>query len=88
QGLGQTLFVQPLTQAWQGVLNPAAANLNTQWQTAIVDSWNRAFAGRYPFAGGESEVSLPMLGQFIRSDSGRIEQFLNRQLGGILHKAG
>ncbi|WP_434525463.1 ImcF-related family protein [Photorhabdus asymbiotica] len=88
QGLGQTLFVQPLTQAWQGVLKPAAADLNTQWQTAIVASWNRAFAGRYPFAGGESEVSLPMLGQFIRSDSGRIEQFLNRQLGGILHKAG
>ncbi|WP_448512558.1 type VI secretion IcmF C-terminal domain-containing protein, partial [Photorhabdus laumondii] len=38
--------------------------------------------------GGESEISLPMLGQFIRSDSGRIEQFLTRQLGGILHKAG
>uniref|UniRef100_UPI000A941D30 ImcF-related family protein n=1 Tax=Photorhabdus australis TaxID=286156 RepID=UPI000A941D30 len=88
QGLGQTLFVQPLTQAWQGVLKPAAANLNTQWQTAIVDSWNRAFAGRYPFAGGESEISLPMLGQFIRSDTGRIEQFLSRQLGGILHKEG
>ncbi|KAA1174037.1 ImcF-related family protein, partial [Photorhabdus heterorhabditis] len=88
QGLGQTLFVQPLTQAWQGILKPAAANLNRQWQTAIVDNWNSAFTGRYPFAGGDSEVSLPMLGQFIRSDSGRIEQFLNRQLGGILHKEG
>ncbi|AWK42924.1 ImcF-related family protein [Photorhabdus laumondii] len=88
RSFGQTLFVEPLAQAWQGVLKPATANLNSQWQTAIVDNWDRAFAGRYPFAGGDSEISLPMLGQFIRSDSGRIEQFLTRQLGGILHKAG
>ncbi|QXF33939.1 type VI secretion protein VasK [Photorhabdus luminescens] len=88
RGFGQAMFVEPLTQAWQGVLKPAEANLNTQWQRAIVDNWNRAFTGRYPFARGESEISLPMLGQFIRSDSGRIEQFLTRQLGGIVHKAG
>ncbi|MCC8457052.1 ImcF-related family protein [Photorhabdus aegyptia] len=88
RGFGQAMFVEPLTQAWQGVLKPAEANLNTQWQRAIVDNWNRAFAGRYPFARGESEISLPMLGQFIRSDSGRIEQFLTHQLGGIVHKAG
>ncbi|MCC8374250.1 type VI secretion protein VasK [Photorhabdus sp. HUG-39] len=88
RGFGQTMFVQPLNQAWQGILKPAAASLNEQWQTAIVANWNTAFAGRYPFAGGQSDISLPMLGQFIRPDTGRIEQFLTRQLGGVLHKAG
>ncbi|NDL50957.1 MULTISPECIES: ImcF-related family protein, partial [Photorhabdus] len=44
RGFGQTLFVEPLAQAWQGVLKPATANLNSQWQTAIVDNWDRAFA--------------------------------------------
>ena len=87
-GVGQTLFVQPLEQAWQRVLQPSAASLNSQWQRAIVRDWHSAFAGRYPFAVTTSDVSLPMLGQMIRADSGRIEQFLQQQLGGVLRKEG
>ncbi|PNB70920.1 type VI secretion protein VasK [Pseudomonas sp. GW456-E7] len=87
-GVGQTLFVQPLQQAWQRVLQPSAAGLNHQWQRAVVTDWQRAFAGRYPFAETASDASLPMLGQMIRADSGRIEQFLQRQLSGVLRKEG
>jgi type VI secretion system protein ImpL len=87
-GAGQALFVQPLEQAWQRVLQPSAASLNSQWQRTIVDHWHGAFAGRYPFAATHSDASLPMLGQMIRSDSGRIEQFLQHKLGGLLHKEG
>jgi type VI secretion system protein ImpL len=87
-GVGQTLFVQPLQQAWQRVLQPSAAGLNNQWQRAVVSDWQGAFAGRYPFADTASDSSLPMLGQMIRADSGRIEQFLQRQLRGVLRKEG
>ncbi|MHC8318624.1 ImcF-related family protein [Pseudomonas sp. LB3P31] len=86
--VGETLFVQPLEQAWQRVLQPSAASLNQQWQRAIVSDWHAAFAGRYPFAATASDSSLPMLGQMIRADSGRIEQFLQQQLGGVLRKEG
>jgi type VI secretion system protein ImpL len=86
--VGQTLFVQPLEQAWQRVLQPSVAGLNRQWQRAIVSDWHGAFAGRYPFAATDSDASLPMLGQMIRADSGRIEQFLQQQLGGVLRKEG
>ncbi|MBY8950238.1 type VI secretion protein VasK, partial [Pseudomonas sp. SH10-3B] len=87
-GAAQTLFVQPLEQAWQRVLQPSAAGLNSQWQRSIVSQWNAAFASRYPFAATTSDASLPMLGQMIRADSGRIEQFLQRQLSGVLRKEG
>ncbi|WCM49089.1 type VI secretion protein VasK [Pseudomonas sp. WJP1] len=87
-GIGQTLFVQPLEQAWQGVLQPSASSLNRQWQRAIVSEWQQAFTGRYPFAATASDASLPMLGQMIRADSGRLEQFLQRELGGLLRKEG
>ncbi|QHF44597.1 type VI secretion protein VasK [Pseudomonas sp. S35] len=87
-GAAQTLFVQPLEQAWQRVLQPSAAGLNSQWQRSIVKPWNAAFASRYPFAATASDASLPMLGQMIRADSGRIEQFLQRQLSGVLRKEG
>jgi type VI secretion system protein ImpL len=85
---GQSLFVEPLRQAWGSVLQPSAANLNSQWRRSIVDHWQRAFDGRYPFSATGSDASLAMLGQMIRADSGRIEQFLARQLGGVLRKEG
>lgn len=87
-GFGQSLFVQPLDLAWRQVLTPAAGSLNTRWQTTIVDQWNKAFAGRYPFKATGGDASLPLLAQFLRSDSGRIATFLKTSLGGILHQEG
>ncbi|MCW5004382.1 type VI secretion protein VasK [Enterobacter roggenkampii] len=85
-GFGQSLFVQPLDLAWRQVLAPAAGSLNARWQTTIVEQWNKAFAGRYPFKATGSDASLPLLAQFLRSDSGRITTFLKTNLGGILHQ--
>lgn len=87
-GVAQTLFVQPLEHAWQRVLQPSAAGINSQWQRSIVRHWDDAFASRYPFTATASDASLPMLGQMIRADSGRIERFLQRQLSGVLRKEG
>lgn len=87
-GAAQALFVQPLDQAWQRVLQPSAAGLNRDWQRSVVNDWQAAFSGRYPFSATGSGASLPMLGQMIRADSGRIEQFLRGQLGGLLRKEG
>ncbi|UVZ89063.1 ImcF-related family protein [Enterobacter hormaechei] len=87
-GFGQSLFVQPLDLAWRQVLTPAAESLNTRRQTTIVEQWNKAFAGRYPFKATGSDASLPLLAQFLRGDSGRIATFLKTSLGGILHQEG
>jgi type VI secretion system protein ImpL len=88
RGFGHALFVQPMDQAWQQVLTPAAESLNTQWQAAIVDDWNSTFGGRYPLKDTSSEVSLPLLARYLNSDSGRISRFLQTRLNGVLHKEG
>ena len=87
-GFGQTIFVQPLTQAWETVLQPSAASLNDKWSRSVVALWRSAFDGRYPFAASNNDASLPMLAEFLRKDSGRIERFLNSELSGVLHKEG
>lgn len=43
---------------------------------------------RYPFKATGGDASLPLLAQFLRSDSGRIATFLKTSLGGILHQEG
>ena len=85
---GRTVFVQPMEQAWQQVLAPAADSLNTQWQQAVVRDWNSAFGGRYPFSNTSSDSSLPLLAKYLNTDSGRIAQFLQTRLKGVLHREG
>lgn len=87
-GFGSTMFVQPLAQAWETVLQPSAASLNDKWSRAVAANWHTAFDGRFPFAASKSDVSLPMLAEFVRKDSGRIERFLTTELSGVLHKEG
>ncbi|MGS6180416.1 ImcF-related family protein [Enterobacter sichuanensis] len=87
-GFGSMMFVQPLTQAWETVLQPSAASLNDKWSRSVVANWHTAFDGRFPFAESKSDASLPMLAEFVRKDSGRIERFLTTELSGVLHKEG
>lgn len=87
-GFGQTLLVQPMAQAWQQLLAPTAQGLNSQWQSAIVNDWNSMFSGRYPLKATQSEVSLPLLAQYLRPDSGRIQRFLATHLNGVLRQEG
>ena len=87
-GFGRTVFVNPMEQAWQQVLAPAADSLNAQWRQAVVSEWNSAFGGRYPFNDGSSDVSLPLLAKYLNADSGRIAQFLQTRLNGVLHREG
>ncbi len=87
-GFGNTMFVQPLTQAWETVLQPSAASLNDKWGRSVVANWRTAFDGRFPFTASKSDASLPMLAEFVRKDSGRIERFLTTELSGVLHKEG
>ncbi|QBR50164.1 ImcF-related family protein [Erwinia sp. QL-Z3] len=87
-GFGRSVFVNPMEQAWQQVLTPAADSLNAQWQQAVVSEWNSAFGDRYPFSNSGSEVSLPLLAKYLNADSGRITQFLQTRLKGVLHREG
>lgn len=87
-GFGRTMFVQPLTQAWETVLQPSAASLNDRWSRSVVANWRTAFDDRFPFSVSKSDASLPMLAEFIRKDNGRIDRFLTSELNGVLHKEG
>ncbi|WP_455845683.1 ImcF-related family protein [Pantoea agglomerans] len=87
-GFGQAVFVEPMVQAWEQVLSPTAESINSQWQNDIVTPWDQSFADRYPFANRQSDVSLPHLAQFMRTDTGRIAQFVKTRLGGLLRLEG
>ncbi|MDT6962063.1 ImcF-related family protein [Cupriavidus sp. SZY C1] len=83
-GMGEALFVRPVVQAEQSVLQPAQASLNEAWRRSIALPWQRAFAGRYPFAATANDASLPEMARYIRPQSGLINTFLLAELAGVL----
>ncbi|RKS84474.1 type VI secretion system protein ImpL [Orbus hercynius] len=87
-GFGYTVFKQPLEQAWQVILTPAAKSFNDIWQTQIVYEWEKSFAGRYPFKDSDNDASLAELARFLRPDAGIVDKFIASELGGILEKQG
>ncbi|AJG24139.1 ImcF-related family protein [Cupriavidus basilensis] len=87
-GMGETLFVRPIAQATQTVLQPAQASLNDAWRQSIAMTWSRSFAGRYPFADTANDASLVELARFLRPHSGLIGSFLGTQLAGVLELQG
>lgn len=87
-GMGNALFVEPVTQSARTLLVPAEASLNDAWRQTIVAAWNRSFAGRYPFASTSSDASLPELARFLRPQGGLIDTFLSAQLAGALQLQG
>ncbi|MBN3837041.1 ImcF-related family protein [Burkholderia sp. Ac-20344] len=87
-GMGEALFVRPVAQATQTVMQPAQASLNAAWRRTIVATWNRSFAGRYPFADTGNDASIPELARFLRPQGGLIGAFLGSQLAGVLELQG
>lgn len=87
-GFGYSLFKQPLEQAWQVILTPAAKSFNEVWQSQIVYEWEKSFAGRYPFKDSENDASLAELARFLRPDAGVVDKFIASELGGVLEKQG
>ncbi|MDI2091870.1 ImcF-related family protein [Commensalibacter oyaizuii] len=87
--LGNTLFVKPIEQIKQSVIQPASQNMNNAWQKNIADEWNRAFSKKYPFdSKSKNDVSFDLLGQYLRPNTGRLDQFIQSQLGHLMHKEG
>jgi type VI secretion system protein ImpL len=87
-GMGEALFVRPVAQATRTVLQPAQASLNRAWREGVVASWERSFAGRYPFASTDNDASLAELARWLRPQGGLIDTFVGGQLAGVLELQG
>jgi type VI secretion system protein ImpL len=87
-GMGEALFVRPIAQAMQTVLQPAKASLNAAWRQGIATAWGRSFAGRYPFADTANDASLTELARFLHPETGLLAAFLGTHLAGALELQG
>jgi type VI secretion system protein ImpL len=84
----EAAFVQPLEQAWSGVMAPAQQGINSAWQVQVQNPWQAEFTGRYPFDNTKNDADFTQLAHYLTPDTGLIDQFITQQLAGVLEKQG
>lgn len=84
----RNLFMQPILSSWDAVLNPAAAEINSAWNTAVLEPWTQAFAGRYPFVDSTQDASLLELSKFVRDKDGVLWSFMRQNFDFLVTKQG
>lgn len=82
------LLTQPLSYAWQAILNQTRKHLQNQWNNAVYSSYKKKIAGKFPFDRQGNDASLTDITDFFRSDDGLIWTFTNNQLKPFLRKKG
>ncbi len=82
------VFVQPLKQAWNGVMSPAQQGLNSAWQAQVRNPWQSEFSGRYPFDNTRNDAAFTQLAHYLTPGTGLIDQFIIQHLAGVLEKQG
>lgn len=82
------LFMQPILGAWDTVLTPAALEINGAWQSAVLEPWTQAFAGRYPFVDSTVDSSLLELTKFVRDKDGLVWSFMRQNFDFLVTRQG
>ncbi|MDC8786104.1 type VI secretion protein IcmF/TssM N-terminal domain-containing protein [Roseateles koreensis] len=84
----RNLFMQPILSSWDAVLNPAAVEINSAWNNAVLEPWTQAFAGRYPFVDSTQDASMLELAKFVRDKDGVVWSFMRQNFDFLVIKQG
>ena len=80
------LFEEPVTMAWQAVLNNTQNYLNSLWNTKVYDSFKGTLANYYPFRKDGTDVPVEDVEQFFRSEDGILWLFFEEELKPFIRK--
>ncbi|MDL2355601.1 MAG: type VI secretion system membrane subunit TssM [Pseudomonadota bacterium] len=81
------LLVRPLIQTFAVIVMPSEAELNKTWRAQVVDPFQRALAGKAPFAAGAPEASAAEIGLVFGPD-GAIAKFVSASMGPLVVRRG
>lgn len=80
------IFIQPVEQSWQSLLDPLIEQVNQRWQALIADPWNGGLAFYYPLKKTNKDAPIDELYQMLRPMTGTIEQFVLSELSSVMEQ--
>jgi type VI secretion system protein ImpL len=81
------ILVRPLIQTFAVIVMPSEAELNKTWRAQVFDPFQKALAGKAPFAAAASEASAAEIGQ-VFGPEGAIAKFVNTSMGPLVVRRG
>jgi type VI secretion system protein ImpL len=81
------ILVRPLIQTFAVIVMPSEAELNKTWRAQVFDPFQKALAGKAPFAAAAPEATAAEIGQVFGPD-GAIAKFVNTSMGPLVVRRG
>ncbi|MDB5908932.1 MAG: type secretion protein VasK [Massilia sp.] len=81
------ILVRPLIQTFAVVVMPSEAELNKTWRAQVFDPFQKALAGKAPFAAAAPEASATEIGQ-VFGPEGSIAKFVSSSMGPLVVRRG
>ena len=82
------LLVRPLMQSYAVLVGPTEAELNRVWTAQVLQPFNTALAGKYPFDGGSRIEAAPSEIAKVFGAQGSIAKFSDQALAGLTVRRG
>ncbi len=82
------LLVRPLMQSYAVLVSPAEAELNRVWTAQVLQPFNAALAGKYPFDGSSRIEAAPGEIAKVFGAQGSIAKFSDQALAGLTVRRG
>lgn len=77
----------PIEASWEAILHAASQNIQRKWEAQVLQSYNHALRGKFPFAKTHIEVALDDLTTFFNPKDGVINQFYEESLAHYLKRS-
>lgn len=84
--LAENLFISPIRNAWDSILQEAAIDLQLQWKNNVVTSFDQSLRDKFPFDRNGKDAALADVGEFFHPKNGDYWKFVNNYLKPYLTK--
>lgn len=84
----EALLMPPLEGATKSAVRARVAQVNDDWCSSVVSTFEQSLAKRYPFAKSAHDAALADVAEFYRRDRGVVWSFYNASLSGEVKRVG
>lgn len=82
----EPLFREPIREAWRAVVDQASHDVDNDWNTNVLQPYDRRLKGSFPFDHKGGDAALADVEDFFRPDSGTLWGFVHSDLDAFVEQ--
>jgi type VI secretion system protein ImpL len=74
------ILLAPIRESWHLILKEATKDLQTQWQTLVLNNYQQTLSNKFPFSQTGDDADRESVSHFFNKTNGILWQFINQNL--------